>query len=340
MGDRSVAMNALVTGGGGFLGGAIVAQLRARGDSVRSFSRGDYPALREQGVETFRGDLDNAGEVEAAVDGCDVVFHAGATPGVWGKYTDYYRTNVVGTQNVIDACRRKGVRRLVFTSSPSVAFYGSDQEGLDESTPYPKRFLSHYPRTKAMAEALVLKTNDAELSTVALRPHLIWGPGDTQLVPRVVERAQAGRLRFLGDGRQKVDTVYIDNAAEAHLLASDKLAPDAACAGKVYYITNDEPWALADIINGILKAADVAPVDRYIPSGVAYCAGAILELVYGILGRTEEPMMTRFVARQLATAHWYDISAAKRDLGYAPSVSIEQGLARLAEHFVARASRP
>lgn len=333
MGEHTGAMKALVTGGGGFLGGAIVRLLRERGDEVRSFSRGDYPQLRALGVETIQGDITDEGAVAKAVAGCDAVFHVAAKAGVWGYYAEFYAPNVIGTQYVIAACRKARVPRLIYTSTPSVTFSGEDQEGVDESAPYPYHFLSHYASTKAEAERLVLAANGKELITVALRPHLIWGPGDTQLVPRIVERAKRGRLRLVGDGQKRVDATYIDNAALAHLLAADKLAPGADCAGRAYFITNGEPWPLAKIVNAILDAAGLPPVTKRIPPAAAYAAGAVLELTYGILGIRREPTMTRFVARQLATAHWYDISAAKRDLGYEPIVSMEEGLRRLRESF-------
>lgn len=326
-------MKALVTGGGGFLGGGIVRALLARGDTVRSFSRGDYPALRNLGVETFQGDLSRTEAVDRAVDGVDIVFHVAAKPGVGGRYEEYYVTNARGTEYVVAACKKFGVPKLVFTSSPSVAFHGTDQEGLNESTPYPARFLAHYPKTKAIAEQFVLDQNGEDLSTIALRPHLIWGPGDTQLVPRIVEQGRAGRLRILGSGEQRVDAVYIDNAVHAHILAANELEPGAPCAGKAYYITNDEPIAIADLINNILGAAGVVPVTRHLSPGLAYAVGGVLEFVYSALHRPGEPPMTRFVARQLATAHWFDISAARRDLGYNPLVTTEEGLQRLAESF-------
>lgn len=324
-------MKILVTGGGGFLGKALVRRLLDRDDTVRIFARGDYPELREWGVETHRGDLSDYDGVQRAVEGCDLVFHIGAKAGVWGSYKDYYATNVLGTQNVIQACRQHGVSRLVNTSSPSVVFDGHDQKGCDESVAYPKKYLAHYPRTKAMAEAMVMEANDTNLSTVSLRPHLIWGPGDTQLVPRVIERGKAGRLRIVGSGQQRVDAVYIDNAVEAHLAAAERLAPDVACAGKTYFITNDEPMPFAWILNAILEAGGEPPVQKRISPGMAYTVGCVMELAYGLSRREEEPMMTRFVARQLATAHWYCIDAAKNDLGYSPTVTMAEGMDRLAE---------
>jgi nucleoside-diphosphate-sugar epimerase len=321
-------LKALVTGGGGFLGGAVVRALLARGDQVRSLARGDYPALRDLGVETQRGDLAIAGVAEAAVEGCDIVFHVAAKPGVWGPYTDYYQANVEATRNVIAACKSAGVRRLVYTSSPSVVFDGTDLEGIDETHPYPESYIAHYPATKAEAERLVIAANNSELSTVSLRPHLIWGPGDNHLVPRLIARQRSGALRRIGPGKL-IDTVYIDNAASAHLLAADRLKPGAACAGKTYFISNDEPRPLWDFVDQILVAAGESKVVGSVSPAVAYVAGAILEGLWGMLGIKSEPRMTRFLAKELSTAHWFDISAAKRDLGYHPQVSIDQGLARL-----------
>lgn len=322
-------MKVLVTGGGGFLGGAIVRRLVERGDTVRTLARGDYPALRELGVETRRGDIATYADVDAATRGCEAVVHTAAKAGAWGPYLEYFDANVAGTQNVINACKRHGISKLVYTSTPSVAFAGVDQDGTNESSLYPDKFLAAYPKTKAAAEHMLLSANNNQLATVALRPHLIWGPGDTQLGPRLVDRARAGRLRIVGSGKQLVDATYVDNAAHAHLLALDRLAPGAACAGKPYYITNGEPWAIANIMNGILAAAGVAPVTKHISPGAAYAAGVVLESVYTLLRKRDEPPMTRFIARQLGTAHWYDISAAQHDLGYAPIVSMQEGLERL-----------
>jgi nucleoside-diphosphate-sugar epimerase len=335
-------MKVLVTGGGGFLGGAIVRRLAARGDDVRTLQRGEYPELRRLGAEVHRGDLADAETVHRAVRGCDLAFHVAAKAGVWGPYAEYHRANVVGTANVVQACRRQGVGRLVFTSSPSVVFDGTDEDGIDESAPYARRYLAHYPRTKAMAERFVLAANGDGLATVALRPHLIWGPGDPHLAPRIVERARAGRLRIVGDGRNLVDSTYIDNAAAAHLAAGDRLmsgdaALRTACAGKAYFISNGEPMAMGELIDRILDAAGLARATRHVSPRAAYAVGCVLECAYR-LGRIRgEPAMTRFVARQLATAHWFDISAARRDLGYVPEVSIDEGMRRLSASLLGTA---
>jgi len=322
-------MRVLVTGGGGFLGSALCRALVARGDQVRSLSRGDYPTLAASGVETHRGDVAEAAVVMKAVAGCDAVCHVAAKAGVWGPFAEYYQANVVGTQNVIDASRKHGVSRLVYTSSPSVVYAGGDECGIDESAPYPERYLTHYPRTKSEAERLALAANDASLATVALRPHLIWGPGDNHLLPRLMAGAKAGRLRRVGDGQNVVDTTYIDNAVQAHVAALDRLSPLAACAGRAYFIANDQPQPLWELIDRMLAAGGVPPVTQSISARKAYFAGALLELVYGALWLPGEPPMTRFVARQLATSHWYNLTAAKRDLGYSPTVTVEEGLERL-----------
>lgn len=322
-------MKALITGGGGFLGGAVVRKLVGRGDAVRSFTRTRYPWLDDLGVEQALGDLSDPAAVAAAAGGCDVVFHVAAKAGVWGRYRDYHAVNVVGTGNVIAACLTAGVGRLVHTSTPSVTYSGP-VEGGNESLPYPKRFDAAYPETKAVAERAVLAANGPDLATVALRPHLIWGPGDPHLVPRVLARARAGKLKRVGTGPVTVDVTYVDNAADAHVLAADRLAPGSPPAGKAYFITNGEPVDLWAFLNRVLAGAGLPPVVRSVSPWKARLAGRALETVYRAFRLPGEPAMTRFVASQLSTPHWFDISAARRDLGYEPRVSIDEGLKRLA----------
>ena len=322
-------MKALVTGGGGFLGAAIVRALLARGDSVRSFSRQTHAALDARGVEQVRGDIASAAVVSAAVHGCDAVFHVAAKPGIWGDYAQYHQTNVTGTENVIAACRQHTVRRLIYTSSPSVVFDGRDMAGVDESVPYPPHHHAHYPRTKALAEQAVRAANDAQLATVSLRPHLIWGPGDNHLLPRLAARAHAGQLRCIGSRPNLIDTVYVDNAADAHVLAADRLAPGSPVAGKVYFISQGEPVPMWDMVNQLLNAAGAPPVTRSVPTGLAMALAAGFEAMHRITGNPAEPRLTRFVVREMSTAHWFDLSAARRDLGYAPRVSLAEGLERL-----------
>jgi len=325
-------VRALVTGGGGFLGGAVVEALLDRGDEVVSIARGDYPALAARGVSVRRGDLADpsaAGVLDDAVAGCDIVFHVAAKAGIWGPAAEYERSNVDATRAVLAACRRAGVGRLVFTSTPSVVHAGGDIEGADESLPYAEH-TTPYPRTKAVAERMVLAADGADLATVALRPHLVWGPGDTQLVPRIVARARAGRLRFPGDGRALIDSTYVADAAGAHLAAADVLRPGAACAGRAYFITQGEPRSVMDLVNGILGAAGLPPETRTVPLEVAEAAGLAAEGLWKLLRRRDDPPMTRFLARQLATAHWFETGAARRDLGWAPARTLDEGLALLA----------
>jgi len=329
-------MKALVTGGGGFLGRAIVQQLRKRGDDVRSFSRHAHPDLKLHGIEQIQGDLGDSAAVEQAGAGREVVFHVAAKAGIWGQYKQYYETNVVGTNNVIVACRRNGVRRLVYTSTPSVVFNGRDENGIDESAPYAYHFLAWYPHTKCSAERAVLTANGPDLATVALRPHLIWGPGDNHLIPRLLERARHGKLIRVGSGKNLVDTIFVENAAEAHLLAADRLAPGSAVAGKAYFLSQGEPVSLWDFINRILALAGSPRVTRSIPAWLAYAAGSAMEFRHWLFRRPDEPRMTRFLARQLSTSHWFDLTAARRDLGYSPRVSTEEGLKRLGEWLKAQ----
>ncbi len=333
-------MRALVTGGGGFLGRAILTRLIEQGHEVVSLSRGDYPELRELGARTIRADLTDVHMVIEAATGCEVVFHVAAKAGVWGRQKDFYDSNVTGTASVLAACRAHGIGRLVYTSTPSVIHAGGDVEGVDNTVPYPEHFEAPYPATKAIAERAVLGANGPELATVALRPHLIWGPGDTNLGPRIVARSRAGRLRLVRAPGKRVDACYVDNAVDAHLLAAERLAPDAPCAGKAYFVTNDEPLPAADIINGILQAAGEPPCERYLGAGVAYAAGWLMELAWTLLPLADEPPMTRFLAKQLATSHWYDIGDTRRDLGYQPRVSIAEGMERLAAWYAASTARP
>jgi nucleoside-diphosphate-sugar epimerase len=332
-------MHALVTGGGGFLGRYIVEALLARGDRVSSFGRGDYPQLRAQGVEVVRGDLCDRIAVAAACRDMDCVFHVAAMPGISMRAGVYDEVNRVGTENVLSACRAAGVPRMIYTSSPSVVFAGVDQCGIDESTPYDFRWLeanrAYYSLSKARAEQAVLTANSSGLQTCALRPHLIWGPGDTHLIPRLIARARSGRLRRVGGGTNLVDIAYVENAADAHLLAADALlhqvAEATSPAGKVYFISQGEPVNCWQWIDEILALVDLPPVAKSMSRGTASRIGAVCEAVYRMLDLKNEPPMTRFLAAQLATSHWFDISAAWCDLRYEPRVSTVEGMRRLGE---------
>ena len=319
----------LVTGGSGFLGLALCRALRAQGVAVRSLQRKRSAALEELGVSQHLAELHDAQAVSAAAAGVETIFHVAAKAGAWGPEADYQRANVLGTQAVLQACREHGVARLVYTSTPSVVHAGGDLAGVDESVPYPDHFQAAYPRTKAIAEREVLAANSPELATVALRPHLIWGPGDNHLLPRMIERARAGKLAFIGAGDNLIDVTYIDNAVAAHLAAWRALAPDAACAGRAYFISDGAPIALKDMVNRLLATADIAPVHKHVPLALARLLAPLVEGAWRLLPLRGEPMLTRFLVEQFSTAHWYDISGARRDLGYVPMVSLEEGLARL-----------
>lgn len=319
-----------MTGGGGFLGSVIVRQLQERGDKVSTLARGPHPGLAARGVRHVRGDVADLDAVRRAAAGCDAVVHTAARAGIGGPVSAYRRTNVDGTRAVIRVCREQRVGRLVHTSTPSVVHAGTDIAGGTEDLPYPRRYAAAYPATKAEAERRVLAANGPDLVTVALRPHLVWGPGDTHLVPALLARARTGRLRLVGDGRALVDTTFVEDAARAHLDALDALAaPGAAAAGRPYFIAQGEPLPVAELVNGILAAAGLPPETRTVPFAVAWAAGAAAEVLWRVRGRDDDPPTTRFLARQLATAHWFDLTAARRDLGYRPRFTIAQGLVAL-----------
>lgn len=326
-------MKTLVTGGGGFLGRYIVEQLLERGDEVTVLARGHYPELAQLGARPIQGDLQDAETVGQACAGMEAVFHVAARAGFWGSWESFYGPNVVGTQNIIAGCRQQGVPKLINTSSPSVVFDGRPHHGADESLPYPSRYENYYSHTKAIAEQLVTAANGPDLLTVSLRPHIIWGPRDNQILPRLVARARADKLIQVGDGANKVDATYVEDAARAHLLAADRLTPDSPVAGAVYFISQNEPVNLWDFVNQLLARLDVPPVRRKISLPVARAIGAALEFVYRAFRLKGEPRLTRFLASELAMSHYYDISRAINELGYRPQVSIEEGLRRTAAYF-------
>lgn len=320
----------LVTGGTGFLGRRIVERLLSQGRSVAVAGRTPAPELEARGVRFIRAPLEDAAGIAAACQGMEAVFHVAARVGVWGRYTDYFRANVLGTRAVIDGCRAHGVRRLIHTSTPSVVYNGLDLAGADESLPLTTSCPSPYPLTKAAAEAEVLAAHGPGLRTVALRPHLIWGPGDPHLVPRILSRARAGRLRIVGEGKNRVDMVHVENAADAHIAAESAIARTGSPAGgRAYFITNGEPVVLWEWINALLVALGEPPVTRRISLGAASAIGRACELAWSLLPVAAEPPMTRFIAAELAKDHWFDISAARRDLGYAPRITMRGGTAGL-----------
>jgi nucleoside-diphosphate-sugar epimerase len=322
----------LVTGGTGFLGRRIVERLLSQGRSVAVAGRSPAPDLEARGVRFIHAPLEDAAGMAAACQGMEAVYHVAAKVGVWGRHEDFFRANVLGTRAVIEGCRSHGVRRLIHTSTPSVVYNGRDLAGANESLPLTKSCPSPYPLTKAAAEAEVLAANDSALATVALRPHLIWGPGDPHLVPRILSRARAGRLRIVGEGKNRVDMVHVENAADAHIDAERAIhLRGSPAGGRAYFITNGEPVVLWEWINALLAALGEPPVTRKISLRAASAIGRACELAWGLLPVAAEPPMTRFIAAELARDHWFDISAARRDLGYSPKVGMREGTARLVD---------
>lgn len=319
-------MKFLVTGGGGFVGSYVIQRLLARGDSVRSLGRSAQPQLEALGVEVVQGDLGELNAVQAACADVDAVFHVAAKAGVWGDWQGYYQANVVGTRNVVQACRELGVTRLVYTSTPSVVFNRKSHCGGNEDLPYGRRWLCHYAHTKAIAEQEALAASSDGLKVLALRPHLIFGPGDPHLLPRVLDSYQQGRLRIVGRGDTRVDMTYVGNVADAHLNAMDALQCNPRVAGQAYFISQDEPVMLWPWFNQVLQALGHPPLVRRVPLAVTYTAGALCEGMWHLLKKDSDPPMTRFVALELAKHHYFDISGAKAELGYQPAVSMKLAL--------------
>lgn len=323
--------SALVTGGGGFVGKAIASQLLANGVEVRVIGRHHYPAIEELGGRCYVGDICNSRLLDQAAQGVDAVFHVAALAGIWGRKELYHQTNVAGTENVIASCQNQSVPTLVYTSTPSVVFNRSDIKGGDETLPYPKQFLCHYAHTKVIAERKVLAAHSETLATCALRPHLIWGPGDPHLLPRLLEKGRKQELKQVGDGTNMVDISYIDNVAYAHILAAENLLSSGTAGGKAYFISQGEPVNLWNWIGELYKEMDVPQISNKVIFPVAYTVGGIMEVIHNFFSIHKEPKMTRFLAEQLAKSHYFSINNAQRDFGYEPLVSTSEGLRRTVE---------
>jgi nucleoside-diphosphate-sugar epimerase len=318
-------LKVLVTGGGGFLGTAICRQLAALDHEVTAFQRSPARHLEPLRVVSAQGSITDYPKLENAARGCDAIIHTAGKAGVWGNPADYHRVNVDGTANVIEVCRSLGIPTLVHTSSPSIVHSGVDISGGDESLPIADHFTAPYPESKAEAEKQVAKANSESLKTVALRPHLIWGPGDPHILPRLAAKARGGKLALPGPDKV-IDTIYVENAAQAHIDALLELLGKARCAGKAYFVTNNEPLPQGEIIRELLAAIGINVKIQAVPVSVAKAAGSVCEMAWRMLGLKTEPPVTRFSVEQLATAHWFDTRAAEKDFGYRPAISIEQGL--------------
>ena len=324
-------MNILVTGGGGFLGKSIINLLIDKKYKVTSFSRSLYKELEKRGVTCIQGDIKNTQDVLKACEGQDAVIHVASKVGMWGKWSDFYDTNVIGTENVINACLEHQIKKLVYTSSPSVVFGKDNLQNADESTPYPDKYFGLYAHSKALAEKKVLESNNSQrLLTTSLRPHLIFGEKDPNLIPRLVKAAREGKLKQVGSGQNLVDVIYVENAAYAHVLALEKLYYSSPICGKAYFLGQESPVNLWQFINKILNIHGLPPIKKTISFKKAYLLGAFIEKTLRLLGRYSiDPPMTRFVALQLGKSHYFSHKNAFMDLGYKPIFSIEKALERL-----------
>lgn len=326
-------MKVLVTGGSSLIGVGLAAALNARGNDVVVQQRSRSRALEQIEVRQELGDIRDPDVVIRAAAGCDAIVHLAAKVGVVGAWQEYRSVNVDGTRNVLGAARRHGIAQVVHVSSPSVAHGGEPIVGGAADAPVLGRRRAWYPESKAMAEIDALAAASDALGVVAIRPHLVWGPGDTQLVGRIVERASTGRLALVGGGRALVDTTYIDNAVGALVAALDAVAPGARCSGQAYVVSNGEPRTIRELVEGICLAAGVPFAPRTVSLRIGRSLGAVVERAWPLLHRTDEPPLTQFLAEQLGTAHWFDPRPARDDLGWTPTVSIDDGLARLADWF-------
>jgi nucleoside-diphosphate-sugar epimerase len=283
------------------------------------------------GVQCHRGDIRDPVFLAQALAGRDTVFHVAAKAGIWGPRQEYFAINATGTANVIAACRKNDVPHLVYTSTPSVVFNRHDLEGVDERAPYATRPLCHYAASKILAEQAVLNANSEQLRTIAIRPHLVWGPGDHHLIPRLLERGRARTLSIVGSGANRVDIAYIDNVVHAHILAAENLWTSGSGAGQAFFIGQKEPVALWGWINALFARLAIPPVRRKVPFAVAFGAGLCLEMAQTLLRVESEPRMTRFLAHQMAKSHWFSHERAKTVLGYRQQVSTGAGMDRLVD---------
>ena len=326
-------MRVLVTGGSSLIGAGVAAALVSRGDEVVVQQRSRSDVVGALDVRQELGDIRDLDAVLSAADGCDAVVHLAAKVGVVGPWEEYRSINVDGTRNVLAVARRLDVGRVVHVSSPSVAHGGEPIIGGGADEPVLGRRHAWYPESKAMAEIEALAAAGDDLGVVAIRPHLVWGPGDTQLVGRIVERATTGRLALVGGGRALVDTTYIDNAVDALVAALDAVGPGAPCSGRAYVVSNGEPRTIRELVEGICRAAAVPFEPKTVSLRVGRSLGAVVERAWPLLRRSDEPPLTQFLADQLGTAHWFDPRPARDDLGWTPRVSIDDGLARLAAWY-------
>ena len=328
-------MKVLVTGIGSMLLRGIANELISRGDEVVCLQRRPADSGVSQNARHISADIRDAEAVTSAASGCDAIIHGAARVGVVGKWSDFQTTNVNGTENIVQAAKKQNISRLVFVSTPSVAHTGHSIVGASAEPAQIGRKNSFYAESKAIAERIALGANSDDLAVVAIRPHLVWGPGDTQLIGRIVERALSGRLAIIGNGHALVDTTYVDNAVSGHIAALDALQLGASCAGKAYVLSNGEPRTVNELMRSICAAADVPFAPRHISLAAGQFLGSVVERVWPLV-RSSEPPITRFIAEQLGTAHWFDQRAFQNDCSWTPNVALDEGFSRLAQWFAAQ----
>ena len=325
-------MKVLVTGTGSLLLGGVASELLRRGDEVVCLQRRPAAFMGHQNAHEVLADICNSDAVALAAKGCDAIIHGAARVGVVGSQKEFYDTNVLGTENILRAAEQQSISRLVFVSTPSVAHTGASLVGAPAGRAEIGRSRSYYAESKAIAERTVLNARNSQLAVVAIRPHLVWGPGDTQLVGRIVERAKSGRLAVVGTGNALVDSTYIDNAISAHIAALDALHIGSACDGKAYVVSNGEPRTVNELMRSMCESAGVPFEPRHLSLTLGIRLGALVERLWPLM-QSSEPPITRFIAEQLGTAHWFDQRVVHNDLKWAPSVTLDEGFKQLTQWF-------
>lgn len=323
-------MKLLVTGASSLIGRHTVERLLMRGDEVVTLQRRPTGI---DGASEVLGSITDHDSLTRACAGCDTVIHLAAKVGVTGRWEEYEEINVRGTVQLVDAARQAGVSGFVHVSSPSVAHAGDALVGASADPADPAGTRGHYATSKAMAEVAALAASSDAMPIVAIRPHLVWGPGDTQLVGRIVERARQGRLALVGSGTALIDTTYIDNAADALVAGADRAG---SLGGRAFVVSNGEPRTVAELVTRIVAAAGVDATPRRVPVAIAKAAGSVIERIWDRTGRTDDPPMTSFLAEQLSTAHWFDQRDTRDALGWAPAITLDEGFDRLTAWYAER----
>lgn len=336
-------MKVLITGAGGFVGSHLVKVLSDFGFIIHTLQRGNYPELDLPNVKQFSASLgneqaENQKNIELALDGVAIIFHVASKIGMWGNYDDFYQTNVNGSINLINLAKKKNIKYFIYTSTPSVVFDKFDICGADESIPYPNNHLNYYGKTKRLAEEFVLQSSDTNFISAAIRPHLIYGPGDKQLIPKVIKAHRENKLKIIGDGNNLVDVSYIDNVIDAHLKLLLQMLKDARKVnGKAYFIGQKNPVKLWEFTNTLMEGIGLEPLTKKIPLGIAYYVGFFFEIIFWLFGiKNLEPPMTRFIALQLGKSHYFNHHNAIADFDYEELVSTEEGLKILIDDYRSR----